>query len=179
MMIDVRILPADQLGLIAQIDRSEHIDTIFEVRSAELRGRPVDIDVPRWTSEGRGPHSVRGFLDDLEPILERGAILLGALDHSRLVGVAIVEERSEGDVAWLVFLHVSNAYRRRGVGTALWTEAVERARSAGSHAMYVSATPSASAVGFYRSRGCTLARIPHAVLAAKEPEDVRLIAAID
>ena len=178
-MIDVRFLPADRLGLIAEIDRSEHIDTLFEVRAGELTSHPADIDVPRWTSEGMGPHSVQGFLDFLEPILERGATLLGAFDQAQLAGVAIVEERFEGDMAWLVFLHVSYPYRRRGVGTALWTEAIDRARSAGSHAMYVSATPSASAVGFYLQRGCKVAATPHAGLFEKEPEDVHLVAAID
>ena len=177
-MINVKVLPAGRLGLIVDIDRSEHIDTLFEVRAGVVTSRPVDIDVPRWTSGGIGPHSVEGFLDFLEPILERGATLLGAFDQDRLAGVAIVEEQFEGDMAWLVFLHVSNAYRRQGVGTALWTKAVARARSAGSHAMYVSATPSASAVGFYLQRGCTLARTPHPGLLDKEPEDIHLVAAI-
>ena len=52
-MIDVRVLPADGIGLIAEIDRSEHIDALFDVRAGELTSRPVDIparvvvDVPR------------------------------------------------------------------------------------------------------------------------------------
>ena len=178
-MIDVRVLPADRIGLIAEIDRSEHIDTLFEVRAGELTSHPVEIDVPRWTSQGSGPHSVQSVLGFLEPLLQRGATFLGAFDQEQLAGVAIVEERFEGDMAWLVFLHVSNAYRRRGVGTALWTEAVERARSAGSHGMYVSATPSASAVGFYLQRECKVTATPHAGLFEKEPEDVHLVAAID
>ena len=178
-MIDVRVLPADRIGLIAEIDRSEHIDALFEVRAGELTSRPVDIDVPRWTSQGSGPHSVQSFLEFLEPILERGATFLGAFDQEQLAGVAVVEERFEDDMAWLVFLHVSSADRRRGVGTALWTEAVDRARSAGSHAMYVSATPSGSAVGFYLQRGCKVAATPHAGLLEKEPEDVHLVAAVD
>ncbi len=178
-MIDVRVLPADRLGMIAEIDRTEHIDTLYEVRGGELTGRPADIDVPRWASEGTGPHSVQGFIDWLEPLLELGATLLGAFDADQPAGVAIVEERFEGEMGWLVFLHVSNAYRRRGVGTALWTEAVGRARSAGSRSMYVSATPSASAVGFYRGQGCELARPPHAGLLAKEPDDIHLVAVID
>lgn len=179
MLTLVKALSPDRLGLIAEIDRTEHIDTLFEVRDGELSSRSVDIDVPRWALEGDGPHSVLGFIDSLEPILERGATLLGAFDGDQVAGVAIVEERFEGDMAWLVFLHVSNEYRRRGVGTALWAEAVERARSAGSTSMYVSATPSASAVGFYLRRGCVLARTPHPHLFEKEPEDIHFVAAID
>lgn len=177
-MLAVRKLPADRLGVIAEIDRSEHIDTLYEVRGGVLTSRPVDIDVPRWTADGAGPHSIQGFLDWLAPVLERGATLLGAFDRDQLAGIAIVEERFEGDMAWLVLLHVSNPYRRHGVGTALWTEAVNRARSAGSDTMYVSATPSGSAVGFYLQRGCVLARPPHTGLLAKEPDDIHLVAAI-
>jgi len=177
-MIEVRTLPADHLRLIEEIDRSEHIDTLFEVRAGELTSRTVDIDVPRWVREGGGPHSVQGFIDDLGPILERGATLLGAFDQDQLVGVAVIEERFEGDMAWLVFLHVTSAYRRRGVATALWHEAVDRARTAGSDSMYVSATPSASAVGFYLARGCEVASTPHPSLYAEEPEDIHFVVAI-
>jgi len=41
--------------------------------------------------------------------------------------------------------------------------------------MYVSATPTGSAVGFYLSRGCELADPPHAELFALEPEDIHLV----
>lgn len=178
-MIDIQVLPADRIGLIAEIDRSEHIDTLFEARDGELISRTVDIDVPRWSSEGSGPGTVGGFVGFLEPILERGAVLLGAFDQERLAGVAIVEERFEGDMAWLVFLHVSNAYRRQGIASALWNEVIDRARLAGSRSIYVSATPSGSAIGFYLERGCEVVRVPHPALHAQEPDDAHLVAAID
>ena len=44
--------------------------------------------------------------------------------------------------------------------------------------MYVSAVPTNTAVGFYRSRGCELAAEVHPALYAKEPEDVHLVCAI-
>jgi ribosomal protein S18 acetylase RimI-like enzyme len=178
-MIGIRALPADRLGVIAEIDRSEHIDTIFEVQAGDLTGRPVDIEVPRWEPEGSGPHTVPGFIDVLQPILERGATLLGAFDHEDVAGIAIVEERFKVDLAWLVFLHVSNEYRRHGIGSSLWYEAIDRARTAGARSIYVSATPSASAVGFYLAHGCEVVPVPHPELYAVEPDDVHLVAAID
>jgi GNAT superfamily N-acetyltransferase len=144
----VRALPADDLSVIGEIDRSEHIDTIFEVHVGGLTSRSVDMDVPRWNLEAEGAHSVRGFIETLMPIVDRGAVLLAAFDQVTVAGVAIVEDQFEGDMAWLAFMHVSRGYRRRGVGSALWTEAVNRARSVGASTMYVSATPSGSAVGF-------------------------------
>jgi hypothetical protein len=95
LMIEVRALPADRLSVITEIDRSEPVDTIFEVRAGDLTSRSVDLDVPRWSSQDKGPHSVSGFIDDLRPILDRGAALLAAYDQDAVAGVAIVEEHFE------------------------------------------------------------------------------------
>jgi len=77
-------------------------------------------------------------------------------------------------MALLAFLHISRPHRRRGVGTALWAEVERTAVEADAKAIYVSAMPSESAVGFYLSRGCVLAAPPHPALHAKEPEDIHL-----
>jgi len=86
-----------------------------------------------------------------------------------------VDSAFEEATAWFAFLHVSRSYRRRGVASALWAAGVEVAASADAISMYVSATPSGSAVGFYASRGCRLAENPHPALFAEEPEDIHLI----
>ncbi len=54
-------------------------------------------------------------------------------------------------------------------------EACDIARQAGSSQMYISSTPSASAVGFYLSQGCRLAEEVDPELYALEPEDIHLI----
>jgi ribosomal protein S18 acetylase RimI-like enzyme len=75
----------------------------------------------------------------------------------------------------LAVLHVSRAHRRQGIATAL-TEIVHRlAVEAGAKKLYVSATPSGSAVGFYRSQGFELIDEPHPDLYALEPEDIHMI----
>jgi len=46
-MIDTQVLPADRIGLIAEIDHSEHVDTVFKVHAGELRSRlpkPIERD---------------------------------------------------------------------------------------------------------------------------------------
>ena len=90
------------------------------------------------------------------------------------MGVAIVVPELEPELAWLAFLHVSRPHRRRGAATALWGAAVERARSAGATSLYVSATPTGSAVGFYLRQGCRLADPVHPRLYGDEPEDIHL-----
>ena len=72
-------------------------------------------------------------------------------------------------------LHVSRSYRRRGAATALWRAAADIAREAGATSMYVSATETGSAVGFYLRQGCRLADPVHPVLFEHEPEDIHLV----
>jgi len=108
-------------------------------------------------------------------VVERGAVLLGAFIDDELVGAAIVDPTFEPGLAWLAFLHVSRPQRRQRVASRLWESAVERARRAGAATLYVSATPTGSAVGFYLQQGCTLARPPHPNLYAMEPDDIHLV----
>jgi predicted N-acetyltransferase YhbS len=71
----------------------------------------------------------------------------------------------------------SNEVRPCGVASLLWGAAIDRARGNGAGAIYVSATPSDSAVGFYLSRGCRLATRSELNdhLYELEPDDVHLI----
>jgi GNAT superfamily N-acetyltransferase len=174
-VIEIQELPPERIDLLGEIDRSEHIDQLYEATGGVLASRCVAIDVPAWDTSGSGPHSVTRLLADMQPVLARSAVLLGASATGDLAGIAVVEERYEGTMAWLALLHVSRPHRRRGVATALWDESVTRGRLAGATSMYVSATPSTSAVGFYLSRGCQVPSEPRAELFAKEPEDIHLI----
>lgn len=173
--IDVRKLGADRIELIRQIDRSEHVDTLYTVKDGRLHRESVEIDVPQWDAEGHGEHSSARRITEFRPVVESGATLLGALIDDLPVGIAIVDPTFERRTAWFAFLHVSRAYRRRGVASALWDAGAEIAATAEATSIYVSATQSGSAVGFYTNRGCRLADPPHPVLLSKEPEDIHLI----
>lgn len=160
--------PEDLAGLVAGIDRTEHIVVVYEVVDGELREFEGPFaDAPPWSDAKKEEHVAL-----CGPVLARGGVLLTA---DAGAGVAVVEPAFEAGLAWLTFFHVSNPHRRRGVATALWREAAAHARAAGSTRMYVSATPTGSAVGFYVSRGCTIASPPQAELFALEPEDVHLV----
>jgi ribosomal protein S18 acetylase RimI-like enzyme len=169
-------LTAEDVGLVARIDRTEHVDVEYAVVHGELQARPARKQVvPPWEPEGAGPHSVahqRAFCADL---VAAGASLLGAFDGQEVLGLAVVDPSFEPSLAWLAFLHVSRPHRRRGAASALWDAAVHAATTAGADAMYVSATPTDSAVGFYLSRGCRLAVPPHPRLHRDEPEDIHLV----
>lgn len=175
----MRELGVEDVGLIATIDRSEHVDVEYTVAHGRLEERPVTItEVPPWDPVGTGPFSVAAHVAFCEPLVANGAVLLGAFDAGRLLGLTVVDASFEPPLAWLAFLHVSRPHRRRRAASALWDAAVAAATSAGAESMYVSAVPTGSAVGFYLSRGCRLAGPVHPVLYAKEPDDIHLVCAL-
>jgi len=174
-MVEIRHLAPTDLHLIGEIDRSEHISVQYLVTEDQLTTAPVDWDVPSFDPVGTGEHSVHQLVEHWRPVVDRGASLIGAFEGDRILGLAIVEPSFEPGLAWLAFLHVSRPFRRTGVATSLWNEATRVAADAGAGSMYVSATPSGSAVGFYLTNGCALAQTPHPILFQQEPEDIHLI----
>ena len=177
--IEIRRLSPDEIRLIGEIDRSEHVNALHTVAGGHLVHRPVDIDAPSWNRDGTGEHSVGALIEHWRPVVLDGADLLGAYDQNEFLGLVIVDGAFEPGMAWLAFLHVSRPHRRRGVASALWLAAERIAADAGAELMYVSATPSDSAVGFYLSRVCRLASPPHPDLLAEEPEDIHFVCPID
>lgn len=176
---EVRTLRIDDLGLLAAIDRSEHVDVEYAVRDGRLVERPVSMaEIPPWDAEGNDFWSVAAEIAFCEPLIRNGAVLLGAFAGDVVLGLSIVDPAFEPAHAWLAFLHVSRPHRRRGAASALWRAAADVARAGGATAMYVSAVPTGSAVGFYLSRGCRLADPVHPKLHALEPDDIHLVCSL-
>jgi GNAT superfamily N-acetyltransferase len=175
----VERLRSAEVDRVASIDRSEHVDLQYRVIDGELQQVPATItEVPAWDPWGSGPHSVAAETEFCTSALARGGVLLGALHAERTAGLAIIVPRFEPPMAWLAFLHVSRPDRRKGAAQALWSAAVEIALEAGATSIYVSATPTESAVGFYLRQGCRLAEPAHPDLFALEPDDIHLTCAI-
>lgn len=178
-VIEVRRLTKDDVALVAEIDRSEHIEVEYEVKHGRLVERPVTMsEVPPWATVGDGEHTVAHYIASCTALVADGGILLGAFDGTEVAGLAIVDPDFEDGRAWLAFLHVSRPHRRRGAARALWAAAAELGRDSGARSMYVSATPTGSAVGFYLSQGCRLADPVHPALFAMEPDDIHLVCAL-
>jgi GNAT superfamily N-acetyltransferase len=177
--MQVRRLQAKHVSLVATIDRSEHVDIHYRVIDGALQPIPAAItEVAAWDRTGSGPHSVTAHIAFCESVVSRGGILLGAFDGEQTLGLAIVDPAFEPLLAWLAFLHVSRPYRRRGAATALWNVAADIAIGNGAESIYVSATPTGSAVGFYLRQGCRLAHPLHPDLFATEPEDIHLVCSL-
>jgi len=131
-------------------------------------------DSSPWRTEGEA-HSVPQMMQFLYEVLARNGTIWGAFDAERLVGIAAYRPHLTDTMDQLAFLHVSNGYRRQGIASRLFDQIEELSRQSGAQELYVSATPSESAVGFYTSRGFMLEPKPHPELFELEPEDIHMI----
>lgn len=175
-MIQIRQLKASEIGKIAEIDRTEHVTLGYVYRDGKLEQEKVDWRVPRWPREGSW--GVEARIQDIRRIMQQGGVMLGAFDDDLLVGIAGLRCDLTDTMAQLTTLFVSADYRRQGIAAMLAAEIICLARGAGAQELYVSATPSESAVGFYRNQGFRVAEEPNEELFALEPEDIHMIRAL-
>lgn len=172
--ITYRPLEAHDVSRICDIDRTEQIRTGYRVEAGKLVQMDVLWDTPPWFEEG-SEHSFPYMIHVLEEDLACGGVILGAFDGERLAGVASFRPHLTETMGQLSLLHVSNGYRRQKIASHLFDQVEALARESGAQQLYVSATPSGSAVGFYISRGCVLNATPHPDLLEREPEDIHMI----
>lgn len=168
-----RPLQRDEIPLVWTIDRAEYIERIYVLQDGELVLQPHNFAVPGWPT---------GMEEKDTPLLyeifDRGGALTGAFDAKQLVGVAVVDTQWRGrarDLVQLFFLHISNGYRKQGLGTRLVNDARATARELGARGLYISATPSENTVNFYRRLGSQVLAEPDPELFAQEPEDIHLV----
>jgi predicted N-acetyltransferase YhbS len=169
---------SELLGL-SEIDRTEVIRVGFEVIDGQLVGRDVDWDAPNFTSHGEGEHSVAKQVEFCRGHLATKALAIGAFAEGTLVGIGVLTPNIRPGMAQLAYLQVSASWRRNGIGTAITRQLLEHARAEGARRVYVSATPSQSAVGFYRSFGFSLVEEPLPELHELEPEDIHMVLDMD
>lgn len=173
--ITYRWMSPSEINRIAEIDRSERVRIGYVLQSGRLEKTSVDWDVPGFYSTGEGNHSVYEQLRFVESHLQSGGKMIGAFNDQTLVGVGVITPDIRPGVAQLAYLHVSNRFRRQGIGTHLVQAMIEEALQLGTSSIYVSATPSGSAVGFYTSFGFRLVDHPIPELYEMEPEDIHMI----
>jgi GNAT superfamily N-acetyltransferase len=172
--IEVKRLARAEPSSVAEIDRIERIDLIYEQRGTELEERRGNCSSAAWNPHGHGEHSVAAQRRALEHYVDAGGIALGAFSKGRLVGIGVVVLHLRPEIAQLAFLHVSAAYRATGIGRRLSDELDLIARDVGDTEIVVSATPSENTVRFYMSRGYELMAQALPELYELEPEDVHL-----
>jgi ribosomal protein S18 acetylase RimI-like enzyme len=172
-MVVIRELPAEDINRIGEIDRSEYIASAYKVEDGVLQNVEHTFDVPSWNAD-EVAENIAYWL----PELQNGGVLLGAFVDERFVGFAILGHRLFGDdhdQMQLVALYVSKDFRRQGIASQLTEEVSRLAKARGAKYLYISATESQSAVGFYTSRGSELVAKVNEELFALEPKDIHLL----
>lgn len=170
-MITYRETPLDVLlPRLPEIDVSEHGTVVYDWIDGQLKPVPETWRRPPWTAETSRQESWTRLLET------PGIRAWGAFDdQGRLVGTAVYRPRLTAEMAQLVALFVSQDCRRRGIAARLTDEVVHQARQDGHTQLYVSATPSESAVGFYRAQGFAPTQEAHPELYTLEPDDIHMV----
>jgi ribosomal protein S18 acetylase RimI-like enzyme len=101
--------------------------------------------------------------------------MYGAFSGEKLVGIGLIQHDIEVGMAQLAYLHVSQGYRQQGIARQITATLIEEAKRAGARQIYVSATPSGSAIGFYLSQGFEPTDTPIPALIKLEPEDIHMV----
>jgi predicted N-acetyltransferase YhbS len=170
--MNIRLLQREEVSLIWQIDRREIVENTYSLEGGELVLKPDYFDIRGWP-----PGETELYTPILLDCYDRGGTFWGAFEDDLLIGVAILESKFIGtqrDTLQLKFLHVSRDYRKRGIASALFRLAVEKARALGAGKLYISATPSENTINYYMRLGCVLATEIDPELFALEPEDIHL-----
>jgi GNAT superfamily N-acetyltransferase len=172
--VEFRTLSRTELSRVAEIDRSERIDVLYDQHGTELFARHGNWNASAWDPDGHGEHSVEAQLHALQYHVDKGGIALGAFAGGRLVGIAVVVPHLRPGIAQLAWLHVSAPWRATGIGSRLSEQLEQIARTAGDSEMVVSATPSENTVRFYLGRNFQPMADPLAELVELEPQDVHM-----
>ncbi|HLN64830.1 MAG TPA: GNAT family N-acetyltransferase [Symbiobacteriaceae bacterium] len=168
-MITVRLLTPADFAKATEIDVTESGSLIHRQVGEELTE-----ETKAWSRRPWSPERYQQLIETWADILKANGAVLGAFDGDRLVGEAAWRPRLTETMSQLESLHISAACRRQGVARQLVTEVIRLARESGATQLYVSGTPTPSAVGFYRRMGFAPTATPHPALLALEPEDIHM-----
>ena len=168
-MIAIRELAREELGRAQEIDVSESGRVIYRYAHGEMHSVAEEWHRPRWHAT-EWEDTIKKWTAQL-----KWDVMLGAFAAERLVGIASLRYRLTDTTAQLVSLYISRHARRQGVATRLTREIIRLAKERGAHELYVSATPSESAVGFYLRQGFRPAAHVNKELYALEPEDIHMV----
>jgi ribosomal protein S18 acetylase RimI-like enzyme len=172
--VELRRLGSAELARVAEIDRTERIETLYVQDGELLVERHGRWDAPAWSDDGLGEHTVEAKVRELHGYVDLGGVAVGALAEGQLVGIGAVVPKLRPGIAQLAFLHVTAECRGAGVGGLVCDELERIARADGATEMVVSATPSENAVRFYLGRGFKPTATPLAELLEAEPDDVHM-----
>lgn len=169
MTIVIRQLAREELSRTQEIDVSESGGIIYRYAHGELHSVAEEWHRPVWHA-AEWEDTIKGWTVQL-----KWDVMLGAFAAETLVGIASLRYGLTDTTAQFVSLYVSRQARRQGVATRLTYEIIRLAKERGVQELYVSATPSESAVGFYLRQGFRPTAQINKELYVLEPEDIHMV----
>ncbi|MFL9484165.1 GNAT family N-acetyltransferase [Chitinophagaceae bacterium LWZ2-11] len=176
-MITYRIMDVSMVSKLSEIDRSETIDTIFEMNEKQLSETEIHHECLNWNADELREIQERYVLE-----LTAGGMAIGAFDKELLVGFGVLGHKLIGlnaDQLQVDLMYVSQQYRKQRIGTTILKMISDEAKKRGAKYLYISSTETKGTVSFYMQNGGELADIPDETLYKKEPKDIHLIKKLD
>ncbi len=172
-MITYRTLTLDDVNQLQAIDRSEHIDLIYEMRENRLVELKQDHECSDWDEKLLEEIQTRYVYE-----LEQGGMAYGAFADDQFIGFGVLAHQLRGreqNQLQVDLMYVSHGYRRQGVGKRILNQLGEEAKKRGAKYLYISSTETRSAVSFYKSQGSQITSEIDQELYDKEPKDIHMI----
>lgn len=172
-MITYKKMAQEQVNKLREIDRSEHIDLIYEMQNGEIVAIAKNHECPNWSEDVQQEIQARYLFE-----LNNGGVAIGAFDGERLVGFGVLAHKFRGkdnNQLQIDLMYVTRNYRRQGIGTQIMNELSKEARARGARYLYISSTETRSAVSFYKQNGSQLTATVDEELFEKEPQDIHMI----
>jgi len=172
-MIQIKMMDNSQVDKLQEIDRSEHIDLIYEMNDGQISEITTNHECSNWNE-----HLLLEIKERYLYELQHNGIAVGAYDEDKLVGFGVLAHKFRGmnkDQLQIDLMYVSRKYRRQGIGTKIIDALKKEARKRGARQLYISSTETRSAVSFYKSCGSRIAEEIDEELFDKEPKDIHMI----
>ena len=166
--IQIRSIELEELDRVYEIDRSESVERMYRQHDGVLESYEdkliMDSDKAFWDQR----------LPDWKEAVSSGANAFGAYDNDRMIGFAIVDHEVRESMDQILALYVSAEYRLSGIAKSLYLEMLLASKKTGAENLYVSATPTGSAVGFYLSQGFKPSEHPLESAVAAAPDEIQM-----
>lgn len=161
-----------------QPDMLKHFNRYQEVKKSwrNQNGEWVLID-NYHTGNWDEAKKIKVATEDFTQIIRSGGSLFCAFDNEKLIGFCGFDGNfmgSDKQYLWLVYLHVSYEYRKKGIGRKLFDMTANAAKKLGAKKLYISANSSQESQAFYRAMGCVNADEIIPELFEAEPYDVHM-----
>lgn len=172
-MISYHTLTIDFFDRLSEIDRSEFIDKVYEMRAGELQQKDITEEYLGWSTA-----ELKEIQEQYRYELTRGGLAIGAFNEDILVGFGVLGHRLMGenlDQLHVDLMYVSRDFRRKGIGSEILNRMGTEAKSRGAAYLYISSAETNSAVSFYRKNGSAVTEAVDALLFNKEPKDIHMV----